>query len=405
MRAFCLAYAVGLWGAGCGKVVKIDYDAGMTCEPLAVTPLAGPTAAVWLGESYAAVWSETRETNTDLYFGMLDAAGQLTGAATRITEDAGVSRVLSLVATGTAGYGVLYEDDRDAAEIHHLYVARLDENGARVGDEIAIGELWGTDVSSGDKVSSVLVWNGSQLATAWVEDRDDTGDPEVYFASWTDDPTPGADVRINTAAAAARDVSLVVTDDGWGLAWSDTRDAAGDGNSEIYAVRLDVNGQRMTEEDVRVTDEVAFSVRPALASNGSELAIAWIDNRTGDSELYVTRLDDAGQAIGDILRVTEDPSPVETKETPALLHDDDGYALAWSDRRDQEGTPNNEVYFARIGDDGARIGAGDVRVTSSSTDSRATDVLRSGETFTLLGEEVSGDEREGWIATICPEDL
>src|SRR5262245_3661531 len=120
MRALCLASAVGLWGAGCGKVVKIDYDAGMTCEPLAQTPLAGPTAAVWLGDSYAAVWSEDRDNNTDLYFGVLDAAGELTGAATRITDDGGVSRVLSLVATDD-GYGVLYEDDRDAAEIHHLF--------------------------------------------------------------------------------------------------------------------------------------------------------------------------------------------------------------------------------------------------------------------------------------------
>ncbi|HUS62905.1 MAG TPA: hypothetical protein VMZ28_00130 [Kofleriaceae bacterium] len=384
-------------------MVKIDYDAAVVCEPVPQTALPGSTAAVWLGGSYAAVWSETRDENTDLFFGLLDAAGTPTGATTRLTEDPGVSRVLSLVATDS-GYGVLYEDDRDAAEIHHLYYAALDDAGTRVGDEEQIGALWGTDVSSGDKSSAVLVWNGTHFATAWIEDRDDTGDPEVYFARWTPDGVQvGADLRINTSDAAARDVALVGIGDGWGLAWSDTRDAAGDGNSEIYVLRLDADAQRVTPDDQRVTDDIAFSVRPALAWSGSEFGLAWVDNRTGDSELYFTRLDAAGLPAGDVLRLTEDPSPVETKETPALLHDTDGYALAWSDRREQEGSPNMEVYLARIDDEGVRIGDQDVRVTDSPADTRATDILRSGETFTVLGDEVEGEDRQGWIATVCPE--
>jgi hypothetical protein len=360
---------------------------------------------VWLGDSYAAVWTETRDDNTDLFFGILDTAGELTGASIRITEDPGVSRVLSLVATDT-GYGVLYEDDRDTAEIHQLYFAALDDAGGLVGAEVPIGALWGTDVSSGDKTSAVLVWNGTHFATAWIEDRDETGDPEVYFARWTPNGAKvGADLRVNTSDAAARDVTLVGIDNGYGLAWSDTRDAAGDGNSEIYVLRLDADALRVTAEDQRVTEDIAFSVRPTLAWSGSEYGLAWVDNRTGDSELYFARLDAAGLPVGEKLQVTDDPSPVETKETPALLHDDLGYTLAWSDRRDLGGTPSNEVYLARIGEDATRIVEEDTRVTDSPDDTRVTDLLRSGETFTVLGEEVSGETRDGWIATICPENM
>jgi hypothetical protein len=404
VRALFMMVAVGAATPGCGKVVKIDYDAGESCEPLPPEDLPGPAAAVWTGDGYSLVWNETRSDNADLYFGALNASGARVGGEIRITEDLGASRVLSMVATET-GHGVLYEDDRDAAEIHQLYFVALDDGGAPVGDEVVIGDLWGTDVASGDRPSAVLVWNGSHFATAWIEDRDDTGDPEVYFARWTPDGVKvGEDLRVNTDAAAARDVTLVSIDNGYGLAWSDTRDAAGDGNSEIYVLRLDDDGARVTSDDQRVTDDTAFSVRPGLAWSGAQFGLAWVDNRTGDSELYFTRLDAAGLPAGEVLQVTDDPSPVETKETPPILWSGEEFVVAWPDRRDQDGASNNEVYLAHIDEDGMRVGE-DQRVTETSSDSRVLDLVDSGETTTVLGEELSGELRTGWLARICPENL
>ena len=167
--------------------------------------------------------------------------------------------------------------------------------------------------------------------------------------------TPVAAHPISTVSPTsnAREVSLVATDAGYAAAWHDTTTGA----AQIRFVRLDAAGVPIGDE-LRVTNDEGASASPTLVWTGTEHGIAWYDDRDGDTEIYFTRIAADGTEIGDDARVTMDGA---RSEFPSLAWNGDGYGLVWNDTR--PGT--FQIYFARLDTAGVKVG-GDVRVSTST---------------------------------------
>jgi hypothetical protein len=65
------------------------------------------------------------------------------------------------------------------------------------------------------------------------------------------------------------------------LFWADGRD----GNDEIYFIGISPSRTKITS-DIRLTNAADFSLGPEPIFTGSELGIAWHDNRDGSQEVY-----------------------------------------------------------------------------------------------------------------------
>jgi hypothetical protein len=251
----------------------------------------------------------------------------------------------SLVWTGS-GYGAAWVDRRNGLP-QQIYFARLDRYGDKVGSDLR--------VSPGPQIEfdQSLAWTGSEFGVVWRDWRPQATD-DLYLARLDGSGQKmGPDVRVTDSPGASANPSLVWAGSQYGLSWTENYD----GHSEIYFQRLYPDGIRIGDV-VRLTRSEYPSTVPSLAWNGSLFGVAWQHYDGVNWQVYFTRLDALGNPASAVISVTEAPS---FKNAPRLAAAGTEFGVAWSDGRDG----HNEVYFARIGPDGNKLGE-EVRVTNGT---------------------------------------
>ena len=268
--------------------------------------------------------------------GQVDEVPILSGGEVQITEVGVQSRAPQLVWNGS-DYGMVWEDRR--GDEMGLYYQRIGLEGQPLTEQIPLtpeGLL---------PVDPSLVWNGTAYALAWSDYRDDNF--EIYFTRLTPDGVKiGGDVPVTDYQGDSRAPSLVWTGDTYGVAWHDHRNGS-IGSIDIYFTRLDANGVRTNQSDLRVTRVDSFSRGASLTWSGAEYGLAWHDRRDDNMEIYFNRISAGG------LRILEEPIRV-THLTggsfdPVLTWTGEAYAVIWSDFE-----PGfSQIFFKRILPDGA----------------------------------------------------
>lgn len=146
---------------------------------------------------------------------------------------------------------------------------------------IAPAQFIGGDIDV--NLRSPMVWNGQDYAVVWSN----YSDGRVHFQRFYADGTP-------EAAAAAFDTStninsyqspaLVWNGSGYGVAYIGQE--GGDTYDQVYFARLDADGN-MIGSPLKASfvgqTETAGCMQPALAWNGSDYVIVWVDNRNSGS--------------------------------------------------------------------------------------------------------------------------
>jgi hypothetical protein len=245
-------------------------------------------------------------------------------------------------------------------------------------DEKRAGELRVT-TGPANAVGPVLAWSGSAYGLAWIDSRD--GHTEIYFARLDASGAKiGADVRVTQVSSSKNGVRLVWSGSEYALAWTDNRD----GNDEIYFARLDASGAKIGG-DVRVTNQPAPSESPVLAWSGSRYGLAWYDSQTAGTGIYMTMLDRTGSKLYPELRI--DTAPSGSGPAPSsLVWNGTDFGLAWDDNR----SGNAEIYFTRV--DAARTKVGpDVRVTNDPGSSYGAILVWTGGQYGVTWVSDPGD--------------
>ena len=395
-------------GVEIGSEVRIsDFDSSGSRYP----------SLVWNGSEYGVAWADSRGSNEDIYFCTIDAAGN-PDSDVRISSQGDDNTQPSLAWSG-AEYGLTWTYMLVPTE-RELRFARLDLDGT------ILGGTSGTTIATTFSQSPSLVWSGDRYGVAWdfgnpdpvdihfltidcCDDADSDGyteceepadgdpasNPGVGEAcdgrdndgdGFVDDgcdgvcdaPQSAGDQRLTNDAATSGDPSLAGTGGNLGVAWEENRD----GQFEIYFARADSSGNKIGS-DLRVTNSAGDSEEVSVAWSGSEYGLAWHDDRDGNTEIYFARVDDDGTKIGSDIRITDDGS---ISEYPSLAWNGSEYGVAWEDGRD--GT--REIYFARIDAAGNRIGV-ITRITDHSGKSYRPSLAWSGNEYGIAWH----DDRDG----------
>ncbi len=142
---------------------------------------------------------------------------------------------------------------------------------------------------------------------AWVDTRD--GNAEVYVAKMDRSLKKVVpDRRITDAPGDASDVQIAVRGKETFLIWSDARNHPEQGRGDVYMARLDTASLKRIGEDARLFASDAHSRSPLLATTPTGLAAAWIEEpldlrakaKGSDAEAGVrfAELDDRGTLKG-----------------------------------------------------------------------------------------------------------
>jgi hypothetical protein len=227
---------------------------------------------------------------------------------------------------------------------------------------------------------------------------------------WQDDGVP-------VCVANNNQVKVQIISDGAGgaiMAWNDSRSS----NNDIYAQRLDGNGNGLW-----VTDGVSLCAAtggqgdPQLVSDEFGGAIVtWGDSRTGgNDDIYAQRVD----ANGNTLWYTDGVSLCVAsfvQESPQIVTDGSGGAIiAWEDGR---GGGKDGIYAQRVDDGGTVIWAADgVSISISSGAKRDPQIAPDGsggaivtwednrlDSGNIYAQRLDGDGNKLWLAdgvSIC----
>jgi hypothetical protein len=226
----------------------------------------------WSGSQFLVAWHDDRDGEYDIYFAILSPSGTPAGAESKLNETT-TSATYSSVAWAGSQYGVAWEDNRLGAK--QIYLARVTSWGSKSGSDLR--------VSTGGTSSFVsMAWSGSEFGIAWQDTRSPTSE---IFMRRVDGlgATVGTDVRLTSAESTAEYADVVWTGSLYAVAWDDNRT----GTNQIYLGLVDPTGARIGS-DVRVTDTISWGDEPSLAWTGSELGIAWVDDRDGNRVIYFT---------------------------------------------------------------------------------------------------------------------
>lgn len=367
-------------------------DAGPPCVPTAAKKLPGPGMVAWTGSDYGVAWSEVVDGYPELMFAKMDADGNVVGIPLQVTKegektDGGTATPVNVHGLVWAGgqFAVLF--GRKGTGGYEIVYTTMTAAGAR-----GIGDVVITSSGIGPGVAPPrMAWTGAELGFTWVENG-------VQFQrripnSGEVTPAGAAPLRVNEPDSGP--ITHPAVTSGYGVAWRDDRNG---GDAEIYFARIDPGGNKLGA-DVRVSNSAGASIRPTLAKGGSGFGIAWDDQRFGGSnhEIMFVRIDAAGAIQGTELRVTDDPSIAIGQQ---LIWTGGEFGLAWQDGR----SGNDEVWLTRIdGATGGKVQPDDVNVSDSTTPSALTTLWWSGNAYGLAWtEQIAPQQYEGWFRVVCP---
>jgi len=142
------------------------------------------------------------------------------------------------------------------------------------------------------------------------------------------------------------------------VVWADTRDDLDGGLLDIYAQRLDANGNRLWPVDVRVNSDERDAYEPAIAvgSDGTAVVV-W----HGCSGICAQKIDPKGGKLWPTdVQVSSGPATVSN---PKVALDASGAIfVVWEDRRGRSDA--SDIYGQRLNPAGDRLWSEDVRVNS-----------------------------------------
>jgi len=293
-------------------------------------------------EGAIVAWRDERSGGYDVYAQHIDASGNALWASDGIPicTAAGNQYNPEIVSDGAGGAIMIWHDGRNLVDFD-IYAQRVSGDGTVLWTAGGVGIC----TAAGDQMYPTIVADGEGGAiVAW--DHGDLGSKDVYVqrinSAGTSLWTAGG-----VAICTATDDQFIgkIVSDGTGGAivnWEDNRA----GNVDIYVQRVDPLGNVLwTADGVAVCTEEGLQYPSDIAPDGSGGAfITWWEYREFDDQIYAQHIDGSGAALWTVdgLRICPTGG---TQIAPAVISDgEEGAVFVWEDRRNY----NYDIYAIRL---------------------------------------------------------
>lgn len=358
----------------------VRFDANMkvvASEPLRLEPLAGDDVDLGFGlgcwGAKCVAISATGQIPAPIFAVHLEARSSAWVAPVRNVERSGAPRVKEFESVAVAESVARVSAASAGGQDYLAYVSDFDDNtpwkllskpAADGRREPLRAEISLLSVTPGERssprppvqvslrahaVGGVAIAPGDatrgDLAVAWS--GLDAGVPQLFITLFDKTGKKVAQRMLTHKKGELSDIVLSWVGDGWVVAWVDERS----GDPEVYATKVDMKLNRTSPEQ-RITSAPGVASDLSLAFDGRVLELAWSDARGADAaehaDIYAARLRPRDAAReGNELRVAATRAH---SFSPALYPAREGFALAWVERGDDTG--KGSVAFADIGKDG-----------------------------------------------------
>ena len=115
------------------------------------------------------------------------------------------------------------------------------------------------------------------------------------------------------------------------------------GRPQVFLTLLDKSGKKLSQR--MLTHKPGDLSDVALAPAGSDYLVAWVDERSGDPELYATRVNHALNHVTPEQRITQAPGAATDL---SLVATKSGALAVWADSRDSEQPGTADIYATAL---------------------------------------------------------
>ncbi len=247
----------------------------------------------------------------------------------------------------------------------------LDIAGARVSPAGAVLDPEAITISAAADAQTLpaVGFDGANLLVAWMDER--SGEADIYGARVTPagEVLGATDFPISTAPRV-QEVPTVATGGTDSLvAWSDQRAGSGIAlgpPADIFGARVPDAGAVLEPEGIALSRSANGQTRPAVAFDGANYFVVWIDHRHGDPAVYGGRVSPGGTVLdGAGIRIAS--TAAELDEEPAVVFDGSNFLAVWRDVRTDE---RGDIYAARVSRAGALLDPAGIAVSTGESDQR-----------------------------------
>jgi hypothetical protein len=279
------------------------------------------------------------------------------------------------VASDGTDYLVVWEDERNISDFD-IYGARVAADGT-ILDEVGIA----VSTEVGNEEEPAVAFDGTNYLVVWTDRR--SGSLDIYGCRVGTDGTvldPGgiaisapADAQLNPAVAFGDTVYLVT--------WTDWRD----GNANIYAARVTMDGTVLDPSGFAVCDTTLEQAYPSVSSDGSGWLAVWHDYRSGQADICGSRV----AADGTVL----DPGGVMVSASatdefyPDIAFNGTNYLVAWDD---EPGATSRDVFAARVAPDGTVLDPAGIAVSTVARQQELAAVSSDGSNYIVAWIDYRG---------------
>jgi len=266
---------------------------------------------------------------------------------------------------------------------NQLYAAWSNSSSDNTAVSTATGNQNDQRINLSSDGGTIVVWTDYRNGNAdiYAQKFDANGN-----AKWTADG-----VAVCTSANDQENPRLISDDNGGAIiVWQDYR---GNVNYDIYAQRIDTNGNALwTADGVAVSTANRSQTKPTLVRDGSGGAIiTWNDYRNGPTsgwDIYAQRLDSNGNVLWTSSGVIVS-NAAAGQANPEITDDNNGgVIIAWEDNR----ASSNEIYAQRLDSSGIpQWTANGVLVSSAAASKNRQRIVSDGSGGVIIAWENDSD--------------
>ncbi len=290
-------------------LVSDDGSGAFANAPKVATDADGNIYVVWQDNRAATATDDS----WDVYLAKSDDGGDTFGASVMVDEHVvntyQYEPDLAVTPDGTVyvSWERYFYDGQAMQWDADVYVAKSTDGGVSFGTKVKA-----SDGANYQYKSTIGVGPSGNVYVAWSDFRAD-GSGDIYFARSTDGGgTFSTNLQVNayTTAAQVYPELAIDADETVYVVWLDARRFAESAN-DIYMARSTNLGAsfgdevRVSDADLPATSVTDYLYPVVTAAGDGDVAAAWYDMRTGDTDTYMTRSYDGGLTVAPSWRVND----------------------------------------------------------------------------------------------------
>ncbi len=242
-------------------------------------------------------FTDNRNNDLDIYAKRYDSARNPLYTEIRLNQNTindGTNQYDSSIASDSTGMNyVAWTDERNGKK--DIYGVKINSAGSLIWNPDK--KLTANNADADQSQAALAIDSADNLYLAWTDDRN--GHQDIYLQKFNSngDAQWPSDKRVNRGTDTANQYSPDIAIGQCGviyMTWTDERQ----GDPDIYAQKLDLDGNLLWTEDQRININSGKSIQANSDLNINSASCipytAWQDDRNGNYDIYLSSFDDPG---------------------------------------------------------------------------------------------------------------